>query len=107
MGIFYIVLALIFAFLIVFIIVKIMAIRVPFCVQILDKLRAYLIFTAPIQYVITSYFRITGIFFSLLIVEIYKFDSEETQWTIIYGAVVGFFYVWPLLVICFLLKCRS
>ena len=102
MGIFYIVLLLTLVVLVVFIIVKIVSTRVPCCRTVLEKLRAYLVFTAPLQYVVSSYFRLVGIFFSLLLVGIKR--SDEIWEVVIYGSVVCFFFVWPLWVFWFLLR---
>lgn len=61
-----------------------------------------MIFSAPIQYVITSYFRLVGIFLSLLLVGLQK--KKDIHELIIYSIVVCFFFLWPMWILRFLLK---
>ena len=70
MGIFYLVIIVVAIFSILFVITKVLALRFSIFNTILVKLREYLIFSAPLQYVITGYFRIVSIFMGLLVFNI-------------------------------------
>jgi len=52
--------------------------------------------------VITSYFRLVGIFFSLFLVGLIQ--KVEIYELILYAAAVGFFFSWPIWIFWFLLK---
>ena len=65
-------------------------------------MRIYLIFSAPLQYVISSYFRLVSIFLGSLVISIA--EKDEIYYTIIYSCIVGFFFCWPLWIFWFLLK---
>ena len=103
LGVFYVALILIAFSFVLLLIIWLCIKRAVCCGKLLVKIRAKLIMTAPIQYVITGYFRLVGMTISLLFVGIYA--KEKSIPTLIgLACVVLFLFLWPLLTICFLLR---
>lgn len=105
MGIFSILLILVAFFIVLYAIVKTCncITRLACWMTLKEKLRMYLIFSAPIQYVISGYFRLVPIFLGRIIVAVDRGD-QEWYFMMPYAIVLLFFFIWPLMILIHLLK---
>lgn len=101
MGIFYLLLIVIFICLVLYAILRHCVLRYPCFNKVMGLLKSYLFFTAPIKYMHTSYFRLAAIFFSLFLLDI---RGTPDFFTILYAAITIFFTIWPFLIVWLLLS---
>lgn len=75
------------------------------CNKIIDKLRKYLFYRAPIRYIVVSYLRVLSLFATLCIVTIKV--EDDVGYLVMYIILTLGLILWPVWVIGFLLKNNS